>query len=213
MTEFGFHLDPAILARVKNCSIGGVLAPMVCAERPQTANGTAKERAHGCPATVAKVERTLVASTSNWQKIWKPFLASAKLSRTNGAEQSVRAYARKVGGGSKRQLYWHLSNFSRATNEAQRGPDFQRPNGGPLVFNAGVWESNVALFVLLIVGVVVAQTWLDWRDTAKKWVLPDWAQGLRPSSSGRSNAHRQLASFASLVDTTRAPTWEQAHSG
>jgi hypothetical protein len=36
----------------------------------------------------------------------------------------------------------------------------------------------VALFVLLIVGVVVAQTWLDWRDTKKTWVVPDWAQGL-----------------------------------
>ena len=36
----------------------------------------------------------------------------------------------------------------------------------------------MALFVLLIVGVVVAQTWLDWRDTKKSWVVPDWAQGL-----------------------------------
>jgi hypothetical protein len=36
----------------------------------------------------------------------------------------------------------------------------------------------VALFVLIIVGVVVAQTWLDWRDARKNWVLPDWAKGV-----------------------------------
>jgi hypothetical protein len=36
----------------------------------------------------------------------------------------------------------------------------------------------VALFVLLVVGIVVAQTWLDWRDTQKGWVVPDWAKGM-----------------------------------
>lgn len=36
----------------------------------------------------------------------------------------------------------------------------------------------MALFVLAIVGVVVGLTWLDWRDTAKTWVVPDWAKGL-----------------------------------
>jgi hypothetical protein len=36
----------------------------------------------------------------------------------------------------------------------------------------------VALFVMLIVGVVVVQTWLDWRDARKEWVLPNWAKGL-----------------------------------
>ncbi len=35
----------------------------------------------------------------------------------------------------------------------------------------------MAFFVLIVVGVVVAQTWLDWRDTRKRWVLPDWAKG------------------------------------
>jgi hypothetical protein len=38
-------------------------------------------------------------------------------------------------------------------------------------------EDDVALFVLILVGVVVTQTWLDWRDTLKKWVFPDWAKG------------------------------------
>lgn len=35
----------------------------------------------------------------------------------------------------------------------------------------------MALFVLVLVGVVVAQTWLDWSDTRKNWVIPDWAKG------------------------------------
>jgi len=35
----------------------------------------------------------------------------------------------------------------------------------------------LALFVLLVVGIIVAQTWLDWRDTQKDWVVPDWAKG------------------------------------
>ena len=33
------------------------------------------------------------------------------------------------------------------------------------------------LFVLVVVGIVVAQTWLDWRDTKKGWVVPDWIKG------------------------------------
>jgi hypothetical protein len=36
----------------------------------------------------------------------------------------------------------------------------------------------VALFVLLLVGVVVAQTWLDWRDAKKAWIIPEWAKGV-----------------------------------
>ena len=35
----------------------------------------------------------------------------------------------------------------------------------------------MALFVLIIVGIVVAQTWVDFRDTNKDWVPPDWAKG------------------------------------
>jgi hypothetical protein len=36
----------------------------------------------------------------------------------------------------------------------------------------------VALFVVMIVGVVVALTWADWRDARKDWVLPEWAKGM-----------------------------------
>ncbi len=35
----------------------------------------------------------------------------------------------------------------------------------------------MALFVLILVGVVVAQTWADWRDARKKLAVPDWAKG------------------------------------
>ena len=36
----------------------------------------------------------------------------------------------------------------------------------------------MALFVLVVAGLVVAQTWLDWRDAKKGWVVPEWAKGL-----------------------------------
>ena len=36
----------------------------------------------------------------------------------------------------------------------------------------------MALFVVLVVGLVIAQTWLDWRDARRNWVLPEWAKGL-----------------------------------
>lgn len=36
----------------------------------------------------------------------------------------------------------------------------------------------MALFVLLIVSIVVVQTWFDWRDARKDWVLPEWAKGV-----------------------------------
>lgn len=36
----------------------------------------------------------------------------------------------------------------------------------------------MALFVLIIVGVVVALTWVDWRDSIKSWRVPEWAKGV-----------------------------------
>ena len=36
----------------------------------------------------------------------------------------------------------------------------------------------MALFVLVLIGVVVAQTWFDWRDTKKARVVPEWAKGM-----------------------------------
>jgi hypothetical protein len=39
-------------------------------------------------------------------------------------------------------------------------------------------EGDVALFVLMVAALVVAQTWLDWRDAKKDWVVPEWAKGM-----------------------------------
>lgn len=36
----------------------------------------------------------------------------------------------------------------------------------------------MALFVLVLIGIVVAQTWFDWRDTKKSRVVPEWAKGM-----------------------------------
>ena len=36
----------------------------------------------------------------------------------------------------------------------------------------------MALFVLILVAIVVAQTWFDWGDTKKGWSVPDWGKGL-----------------------------------
>ncbi len=36
----------------------------------------------------------------------------------------------------------------------------------------------MALFVLLLVGIVVAQAWFEWRDTQKARVVPEWAKGM-----------------------------------
>lgn len=36
----------------------------------------------------------------------------------------------------------------------------------------------MAFLVLVIVGVVVAQTWLDWRDAKTSWAIPEWAKGM-----------------------------------
>ena len=36
----------------------------------------------------------------------------------------------------------------------------------------------MALFVLVVVGLVIAQTWFDWRDAKRSWVVPEWAKGM-----------------------------------
>jgi hypothetical protein len=35
----------------------------------------------------------------------------------------------------------------------------------------------LALFVIMVVGVVVGITWLDWRDVNRGWNFPAWARG------------------------------------
>ena len=36
----------------------------------------------------------------------------------------------------------------------------------------------MALFVLVVVGLVIVQTWFDWRDAKRNWVIPEWAKGM-----------------------------------
>lgn len=36
----------------------------------------------------------------------------------------------------------------------------------------------MGLFILIIIGLVVAQTWHDWRKNSKSWALPQWVNGL-----------------------------------
>ena len=43
---------------------------------------------------------------------------------------------------------------------------------------AGELGGFMALFVLVVVGLVIAQTWFDWRDTKRDWVVPEWAKGM-----------------------------------
>jgi len=70
----------------------------------------------------------------------------------------------------------------------------------------------VALFVLIIVGVVVAQTWLDWRDARKNWVLPDWAKGV--ALAGALGALLTAAtSSASFLMQDAAEGWGGGRSG
>jgi hypothetical protein len=36
----------------------------------------------------------------------------------------------------------------------------------------------MALFVIVVMGIIVTQTWLDWRHTQKVWMIPAWAKGV-----------------------------------
>jgi len=40
----------------------------------------------------------------------------------------------------------------------------------------------LALFVLLLVVLVVAQTWLDWGETRNRFRIPDWGKGMALAS-------------------------------
>jgi hypothetical protein len=57
----------------------------------------------------------------------------------------------------------------------------------------------VAWFVLILVGVVVVQTWLDWRDTLKTWLFPpNWAKGTALAGVLAASL-ASLTSFASVL--------------
>jgi peptidoglycan/LPS O-acetylase OafA/YrhL len=62
----------------------------------------------------------------------------------------------------------------------------------------------VALFVLVVIGLVVAQTWLDWRDTNRNWVVPEWVKGL---------ALAAVAVISLTSATSFASSWLQGEAG
>ena len=62
----------------------------------------------------------------------------------------------------------------------------------------------MALFVLLLVGLVVSVTWLDFRDTKKEWVVPDWAKG---------TALAGVVAISLTAATSFASVWMQDQTG
>lgn len=62
----------------------------------------------------------------------------------------------------------------------------------------------MALFVLVVIGLVVGQTWLDWRDTKRNWVVPEWAKGLGLAA---------LLAVSLTSATTFASSWLQGEAG
>lgn len=67
----------------------------------------------------------------------------------------------------------------------------------------------MALFVLLIVGIVVGQTWFDWRDSRRQSVLPEWASGLALASVLAAS----LAAVTSFASYWYQETASQGGSG
>jgi hypothetical protein len=62
----------------------------------------------------------------------------------------------------------------------------------------------VALFVMVVIGLVVAQTWLDWRETKRTWVVPEWAKGLGLAA---------LLAISLTSATSFASSWLQGEAG
>lgn len=64
----------------------------------------------------------------------------------------------------------------------------------------------MALFVLILVGLVVAQTWVDWRESIKGWVVPEWARGMALGGTVAVSL-AAAASFASVWLRDSAAQW------
>lgn len=62
----------------------------------------------------------------------------------------------------------------------------------------------MALFVLILVGLVVGQTWLDWRETRRDWVIPEWAKGM---------ALAGVIAISLTAATSFASMWLQDNAG
>lgn len=62
-----------------------------------------------------------------------------------------------------------------------------RPQGG-----------NVALFIVVLVALVIGQTWWDWRDVRRQSKLPEWASGMALAAIVAA-ALAAATSFSSVV--------------
>jgi multisubunit Na+/H+ antiporter MnhB subunit len=70
----------------------------------------------------------------------------------------------------------------------------------------------VALFVVVVVGLIVALTWLDWRETRKDFHVPEWAKGV--ALAGILGACLTTAtSFASTWLVDSAGQWSNGLPG
>ena len=55
----------------------------------------------------------------------------------------------------------------------------------------------MALMVLLVVALIVGQTWMDWREKRSQWAVPEWASGVAIAALV-STPLTASASFASM---------------
>ncbi|MDE3168772.1 MAG: hypothetical protein KGL75_01415 [Acidobacteriota bacterium] len=62
----------------------------------------------------------------------------------------------------------------------------------------------MALFVVIVIGLVVAQTWLDWREAKRRWIVPAWAKGL---------ALAAVAAISMTCATSFASSWLGGEAG
>ena len=62
----------------------------------------------------------------------------------------------------------------------------------------------MALFVLILVGLVVSVTWLDFRQTRRELVIPDWAKG---------TALAGVIAISLTAATSFASVWIQDQTG
>jgi hypothetical protein len=62
----------------------------------------------------------------------------------------------------------------------------------------------MALFVLILVGLIVSVTWLDFREARRNWAIPDWAKG---------TALAGVIAISLTAATSFASVWIQDQSG
>jgi cytochrome bd-type quinol oxidase subunit 2 len=75
----------------------------------------------------------------------------------------------------------------------------------------------LALFVLLLVVLVVAQTWFDWRETRNRFRIPDWGKGMALASvvaiilaSGATYASLWMEGSAQSSTSPNSQFWPEA---